>query len=248
MENDDRSERDSGGLAGARPGGRRRLPSVLPAIVLALVVGAWLVGPVAASDTTGPSIERPATGEHQSVGDDWNTSIADEEEPTCERCHEVLSTDTAPRTLENEIEHQPDHAFELRHGEDMWCLDCHATENRSKLVMPNGTVTAWTTGNQIRQCAGCHGPVFEDWTDHVHGKWTGPWEDPVPAKTCTDCHDPHRPALQPIEPEPAPREPPAGPTVARSVLSSGYYATVGFVGIVATGLIGYAGFSLRREP
>lgn len=207
---------------------------------MALAIGGSFAGTVAASDTTGTSTAPTVVGENNSTMPDW-------EEPTCDRCHETLDTNPVPRTLENDVEYQPDHAFELQHGEEMWCLDCHGKADRTTLRLANGSVVEWTPENEMRQCAACHGPVFEDWKNQIHGKWTGSWDEPTSEKTCTDCHDPHDPEFHAIEPEPAPREPPAGPTVAQSVLPAGYYVAVGFVGILVTGLLGYAGLALRRD-
>jgi len=56
-------------------------------------------------------------------------------------------------------------------------------------------------------CAQCHGPVFRDWERGTHGKTLGAWDLSSPDAhrlTCTECHNPHSPAYEPIEPLPGP--------------------------------------------
>jgi predicted CxxxxCH...CXXCH cytochrome family protein len=221
--------------------GRQIRPS--PVFVVFISVMA-LSGVTAGIVSAGPSGTTGAPpGNHATVG----SASVSAENPTCERCHATISTNTTQRNLSNEVTNMPDHEFELDHGDNQWCLDCHAAEDRNELRLPNGSTVAWTEENETEQCAGCHGPVYQDWQQHIHGKWTGSWQNATPAKQCTDCHDPHDPEFHAIEPEPAPEKPPHGPTVAQSIMPFGYYLGIGTVSGLAMILIGYAGMSLRRE-
>ena len=182
------------------------------------------------------------------MGDTEDTGLMSyEEDEACENCHATLPTNTTERPLHNEVANQPNHEFELNHGENQWCLDCHAAENRSELRMPNGSTMAWTEQNETQLCANCHGPVYEDYKDHIHGKWTGSWQNATSEKLCTDCHDPHDPEFNKIETDPAPEPPASGPAVAQAVLSPTYYVGIGSVGIIALGLLGYAAWGIKDD-
>lgn len=224
--------------------GRQIYPS--PVFVLFVVIMAF-TGMTAGLATPGGGGAHSAA-DVNSISDGEDTVVASYESgSTCENCHDTLPTNTTKRTLQNEVANQPDHEFELNHGEDMWCLDCHATENRNELRMPNGSTVAWTEQNETQLCAACHGPVYEDFTNHIHGKWTGSWQNATAEKQCTDCHDPHDPEFQKIEPDQPPEPPASGPEVAQSVLSPIYYAGIGAIGVVALGLLGYATWGIKND-
>ncbi|UWG49086.1 hypothetical protein HSRCO_2830 [Halanaeroarchaeum sp. HSR-CO] len=231
-------------------GSQQDHPAVVTTFLLVLAVVGVFTGIATAGGGTGPP---GAGGEDVATPDAHATAFEEDwpsadEEATCERCHATMETNRTPRDLENEVKYQPNHEFDLEHADGQWCLDCHAADNMNELRLPNGSTVAWTTENETKQCASCHGPVYEDWTNQVHGKWTGSYEEPVPDKYCTDCHDPHDPEFHAIEPDPAPEEPPAGPAVAQAVLPGGYYAAVGLAGTLIAGLLGYAALDLRRRP
>jgi hypothetical protein len=64
-----------------------------------------------------------------------------------------------------------------------------------------------------RLCGKCHGEIYRDWRDGIHGKRTGMWtrEGKKRWLVCTECHNPHDVELpyKQISPERAP-EPPRG--------------------------------------
>jgi len=127
----------------------------------------------------------------------------------CNVCHAQLEPDPTPRELAGPT--SPNHQFELKHGEGrFWCLTCHDPVNRDKLRLLNGEKIGFDESTKL--CSQCHGKVFKDWTDHIHGKWVGEWgEEAKPEKVCVDCHDPHDPVFGKLVPEPAPEKPPQSP-------------------------------------
>lgn len=249
MKPGDRIARRADTDPGKSPSNRANWPAVLlvgllAALVLCTGTLGTSVAPVAAdTDTAVRTVEYAADAGNGSI----SVASEDQEEPTCNRCHNHLEPNPRERPLSNEVNTQPDHAFEFDHGPDMWCLDCHARADRNRLRLANGSVVRWTPTTEIQQCGSCHGPVYSDWRAGIHGSWNGSWADPNPADTCTDCHDPHEPGTMSIQPEPAPQEPPPGPEVARAVLPGGYYVAVGFLGVIAAGLVGFASLALRGD-
>ncbi|MFT4890627.1 MAG: putative CxxxxCH...CXXCH cytochrome family protein [Halobacteriales archaeon] len=225
--------------------GQRRLPTITVVFVLTLA----LTGIVAGIAAAGPvGAEGWDSGPPRAVEFSSQLQTSDQDtEHNCERCHSVLETNVTPRDLTNEVSNMPDHEFTLKHGEHKWCLDCHAKKNRNELRLANGTTVAWTERNETRLCAGCHGPVYNDWKEHIHGKWTGSWRNATAAKTCTECHGAHHPEFEPIEPEPAPNHPPSGPSVAQAILSPGYYIGVGIIGVGIAISVIYAAFGLKND-
>lgn len=224
--------------------GRQLRPSPIFAVfVIILILFFGIVGLVSAGAN---GVSPAATSDSQNMAETTPPS-ENNESVNCERCHGSIETNSTERVLHNEVTNQPDHEFELHHGEDQWCFACHATENRDELRLPNGSTVEWTDSNETRLCGSCHGPVYNDWEAHIHGKWTGSWQNATADKECIDCHNPHDPEFEPIEPEPAPEEPPSGPTVAQAVLPSGYYVGVGSMGALLIGLIAYAATGLKND-
>ncbi len=102
-----------------------------------------------------------------------------------------------------------DSVWTLVHGGgNLWCLDCHDTADRDKLVMQSGELLTFNESQFL--CGSCHGPILRDWTSGIHGKTTGYWdpalgeEDQTVRMLCVECHDSHRPAFRSEIPQPAP--------------------------------------------
>jgi hypothetical protein len=130
-------------------------------------------------------------------------------EQRCNACHKLFeSRDDIQRPLE-----QHKH-IRLGHGINNECNNCHARDNRERLVLHDGTDVPYAEVEQL--CSQCHGPVFRDWRRGAHGKTLGAWDlssDRSRKLTCTECHDPHRPAYDPIAPLPGPNTLRLGETV-----------------------------------
>jgi len=117
----------------------------------------------------------------------------------CSDCHEGEPTNRTPRQLEDEHDDK-----QLAHG-DVWCLSCHAEEDRDALHLADTASVPFD--ESWRLCTQCHGAKLADWRAGVHGKRTGHWWGPKQYRTCVSCHDPHAPAFEPLTPRPPPIRP-----------------------------------------
>lgn len=123
----------------------------------------------------------------------------------CTTCHEKGVTNNQRRDLKTE--HTD---IILKHDEkNRWCLDCHAPLDRDKLHLASGELIEFS--QSYRLCGQCHGPTYRDWKVGVHGKRTGMWNGQKTYYLCVHCHDPHSPAIKPINPFPAPAKPAGKP-------------------------------------
>ena len=80
----------------------------------------------------------------------------------------------------------------LQHGRGkIWCMDCHHTTQRNKLVDNFGDPVSFDEPQLL--CGKCHGDKFRDWVDGIHGKRIGDWTSTGKKRwfTCTECHNPH---------------------------------------------------------
>ena len=117
--------------------------------------------------------------------------------------------DKNPRLLKMHQDIVPN-SLELRHGKGaIWCLDCHSATNRSKLISHREEEISFNQPQKL--CGKCHGPIYRDWRDGIHGKRIGMWTKGGKKRwwVCTDCHNPHdiEPGFKQIEPELAPTLP-----------------------------------------
>ncbi len=119
--------------------------------------------------------------------------------------------DPNPRALAMHQDVVPD-ALDLQHGRGgIWCLDCHHSEKRNKLVDNFGNEVGFNEPQKL--CGKCHGPVYRDWRDGIHGKRIGEWATDGKKRwwVCTECHNPHdvqqgdrNRGFTQLQPEPAP--------------------------------------------
>ncbi len=104
---------------------------------------------------------------------------------------------------------------DLQHGRGrIWCLDCHHTSKRDKLVDHFGDPISFDQPQLL--CGKCHGDKLRDWRDGIHGKRIGEFASDGKKRwfTCTECHNPHnvqdgernRGYIQ-LQPEPPPQLP-----------------------------------------
>lgn len=82
------------------------------------------------------------------------------------------------------------------------CATCHAAENATLLVVLGGKRA--TMDQSYRLCAQCHFAQAEAWAGGGHGKRLDGWQGRRVVLACTDCHDPHHPAVEPRIPFRAP--------------------------------------------
>lgn len=121
-------------------------------------------------------------------------------ESKCSVCHDGYSANQDAAALQGA--HQ-DLTFD--HGLNLFCLNCHNPTNSDAYVYHDGSEIP--SDEPTRLCAKCHGPHYRDYLLGVHGRVNGYWDPNLGTQTkldCIQCHDPHRPKFQPIEPDPPP--------------------------------------------
>jgi uncharacterized CHY-type Zn-finger protein len=135
----------------------------------------------------------------------------------CTVCHNGISVpfpkDKNPRLLRFHKDIVPD-SLKLQHGKGaIWCLDCHNAKNRDTLITHTGEEISFNQPQRL--CGKCHGQIYRDWRDGIHGKRIGMWARDGKKRwwVCTECHNPHKmePPFKQLTPEPAPVVPPGAP-------------------------------------
>lgn len=117
----------------------------------------------------------------------------------CERCHSEIQHNTTIRVLVD-----APHIDVLNHGKGrFWCLECHDVAESNKLHTPTGEKINFSESYLI--CGSCHANRQKDWYFGAHGKRSENWDGQRIIWGCTNCHDPHEPALQPYKPKPPPQ-------------------------------------------
>jgi uncharacterized CHY-type Zn-finger protein len=131
----------------------------------------------------------------------------------CTACHNgktvPVPTSKRPRQIFMHQDIVPD-SLDLKHGKGaMWCLDCHSATNRDKLINHFGDEISFNQPQLL--CGKCHGQIYRDWREGIHGKRIGSWEKGGKKRwwVCTECHNPHdvEPPFKSLEPEWAPELP-----------------------------------------
>ncbi|MBZ0220944.1 MAG: hypothetical protein K8I01_11005 [Candidatus Methylomirabilis sp.] len=132
----------------------------------------------------------------------------------CTACHNgqmvPYPRDKNPRPLAMHQDIVPD-SMNLQHGRGaIWCLDCHNPRNRDTFIDHKGGEISLNQPQRL--CGKCHGEVYSDWRDGIHGKRIGSWEKGGKKRwwVCTECHNPHtvqEKRFDPIVPEPRPQYP-----------------------------------------
>lgn len=119
----------------------------------------------------------------------------------CTECHADMEVNPERREL---VEMHDD--IELHHGpSDRWCLDCHNPDDRDVLRLVNGRLIPFEESYLL--CGQCHGTIFRDWRQGIHGRRQGYWNGGKSYLLCAHCHDPHAPAFHSITPLPPPVRP-----------------------------------------
>lgn len=115
----------------------------------------------------------------------------------CSQCHASLEPNREIRELDTF------HDAEINHGRGrIWCLSCHAYEDRDYLVTLLGEHVDFDESQIV--CGGCHAERHKDWTFGAHGKRVADWQGARKQYTCTHCHNPHDPAIPLRAPQPPP--------------------------------------------
>ncbi len=128
----------------------------------------------------------------------------------CTACHNGMTVkvpkDKFPRELKMHKDIVPD-SLKILHGKGaMWCLDCHNAVNRNTLIDHRGNEIGFNEPQRL--CGKCHGQIYHDWREGIHGKRIGSWVKGGKKRwwVCTECHNPHDVELpfKVISPERAP--------------------------------------------
>ena len=115
-------------------------------------------------------------------------------------CHNGVGPQFNPPTLPKSRKPAPVPTMEamvpdlkdLQHGRGrIWCMDCHHTTQRNKLVDHYGDPVSFDQPQLL--CGKCHGDKLRDWRDGIHGKRIGDFTSTGKKRwfTCTECHNPH---------------------------------------------------------
>ena len=118
----------------------------------------------------------------------------------CNDCHDVLEPSTVQKSFFSAHED-----IVLKHGVNNYCTTCHSSENREALLDINGNDIAFSESHIT--CLQCHGPIYRDWENGVHGRMNDFWDKnkgEVRRLICVACHDPHQPEFKSMQPAPAP--------------------------------------------
>jgi len=83
------------------------------------------------------------------------------------------------------------------------CSTCHSADDVQLLTLKSGERA--TLDESYRLCAQCHFPEAKAWAGGAHGKRLDGWQGRRVVMACADCHDPHKPAVQPRIPFRAPQ-------------------------------------------
>ncbi len=81
----------------------------------------------------------------------------------------------------------------LKHASQgvLQCKSCHYDKDMNKLRTPAGAVLSMNKSYLL--CASCHTRQANDWAGGAHGKRTKFWAGTRVVRTCTGCHNPHKP-------------------------------------------------------
>jgi hypothetical protein len=74
------------------------------------------------------------------------------------------------------------------------CSTCHSAEDVALLTLKSGERA--TLDESYRLCGQCHFPEAKAWAGGGHGKRLDGWQGRRVVMACTDCHDPHKPAVE----------------------------------------------------
>jgi uncharacterized CHY-type Zn-finger protein len=122
----------------------------------------------------------------------------------CSSCHEELERRPERRKL---VEFHTVRNQEFNHGDtEYWCYQCHSSENIDRLVViASGRFVTFDEAYVL--CGSCHGDKLRDWKAAVHGKTMGNWKGKQVRRSCTGCHNPHKPRFGSLRPEAPPIRP-----------------------------------------
>ena len=95
------------------------------------------------------------------------------------------------------------------------CYTCHNPGDMNTLRLAGSETIS--IDESYRLCGQCHGEKLRDFNIGAHGKQVGSWLRIRHKLNCTDCHNPHRPAM------PTTRALPPPPFPARGIPKGGVH-------------------------
>ncbi|MGZ3694652.1 MAG: hypothetical protein ACXWQO_10755 [Bdellovibrionota bacterium] len=125
----------------------------------------------------------------------------------CSSCHTGFPRKTAQNLrLPLQKEHRN---LVFQHMNDpKKCALCHAEKEPNKLVLLDGATISMNESPQL--CGQCHGPIYLDWKEGIHGKRFGKGTAKNVKFLCVACHDPHSPKFKKMKSDPPPHKPKFG--------------------------------------
>lgn len=110
----------------------------------------------------------------------------------CTSCHQGRRLVMADQRVEDAHGNiQPKHPQQAA----VLCSTCHTADDVSQLAVRGGAPAP--IDQSYRLCAQCHFAQAESWAGGAHGKRLDGWQGRRVVMACTDCHDPHAPAVVP---------------------------------------------------
>lgn len=118
----------------------------------------------------------------------------------CSMCHDGFEGDLGEEALQGAHA-----AITFDHGRNVFCLNCHHPKNSDAY---DNFRDEEIPGDQPTQlCAKCHGLHYREWRQDIHGRVNLYWDKKYGEQVkldCIQCHDPHRPKIPSMKPEPPP--------------------------------------------
>ncbi len=108
----------------------------------------------------------------------------------CQQCHQHAEPSVTPVTAHGEIR-----VVHMEGGNN--CQTCHDENNPETLRLASGKNYDLDDVHEL--CRQCHSAQVADWELGIHGKQVGNWLTNMQRFACTGCHNPHKPALAPVQ-------------------------------------------------
>lgn len=154
------------------------------------------VTPGASGGIGSPPLDRPTVAAHAPAGVPPFEVLARTsqlQKAPCANCHTVPIA--AMRWSGEDGRKRAHWAIDLVHAPAsvMNCATCHTPDGLGQLRTLTGQAVEFDHAYEV--CAQCHSTQAADWAGGAHGKRASGWAPPRVVCSCTECHNPHQPAL-----------------------------------------------------